>query len=107
MHHKPGTFLRDAERTVNLVGGHTVLCIDDHPNGTEPFIQRKGAVLKDRPDLYRELLETAFALPQSASLDEAWLFGLTAWASDIFRPAQVNDKVQARGRIGEVLDSVE
>src|SRR5437016_3045273 len=102
MHHKPCCFLSDAERTVNLIRGHAVLGVDDEPNCTEPFIQFDRTVLEDRPDLHAELLATAFALPESASLDEAWLFGLTAWASDAFRPAQVSDKAQASVRIGEV-----
>src|SRR5437879_13761265 len=107
MHHKPRGFLRDTERAVNLIRGDTVLRVDDHPDRTEPFIESNGTILKDRADLDAELFATALAFPQPASLDEARLFCLAAWASDAIRPAQISDKAQAAMRIGELFDGFE
>src|SRR5438105_8351089 len=63
---KPCALLSDLDSSVNLIRTDTILGIDDHPHGGEPFIKSYRAVFHDGSELDREHLFASFALPSSA-----------------------------------------
>lgn len=108
MQHEPRGFLGDAERPVNFVGADAVLAVGDHPNGDKPLIERERRVLKDSPDLYRELLARMLrlALPHAPSGNETNIFASASWALDAIGPAALDHELEAVVRVGEVNDGL-
>jgi hypothetical protein len=55
MEHEPSRFLSNLEVACNLVAAHSILTIRKHPRCGKPFIQTNRGILKDSPNLDREL----------------------------------------------------
>jgi hypothetical protein len=106
--HEPGGLLRDAEIAGDLVGADAVLAVHDEPQGGQPLFQGDRAVLENSPDLGRELLLAALALPQPPGREEGSLGRLAAGAGHgAIRPAQLDHESQAGVGIGEELDGIQ
>src|SRR5271157_6126978 len=55
MEHEPCRLLSNTKRPMQFVRTDSVLTVGQHPHGRKPLLQRKRRVLKDCPDLEREL----------------------------------------------------
>jgi hypothetical protein len=64
--HKPSCSLCNADSTAKLVATDSVFAICDCPNGYEPFIKSKRAILKDSPYL-RAKLPSAILAPHKVT----------------------------------------
>jgi hypothetical protein len=108
MEHEPCGLLCDSKRTVDFVGANTILAIRNEPNCDKPLVERKRRILKDSPDLARELplgmLRLAF--PQATSGDEANVFTSAGGTHDAIRPAALNHERKAVVGIGEMYDGL-
>jgi hypothetical protein len=103
--HEPSRLLSHTERPTDLVGTDSVLAVGNHPNGEQPLVERKRRILKDSPDLGRELSfgVDALALPLALILEEHDIFASAGGAgNDTVRPTDLNHKAQAVVGIGEV-----
>lgn len=108
--HEPSGLLSHTNGTVNLVGANAVLGAGDHPDSSEPLVQRDGAILENGSHLDRELPlgVLILALPQSAGSDVAHVVAATSRADDLaVRPPQLNHEVLTYVRIGEIPDGSE
>ncbi len=106
--HEPRRLLRDPDGAVDLVGGHAVLAVGDHPDRDEPLVQAERAVLEDRPDLGGELAAGVdrLALPHPAGLDEAHVRGAARRAAHTLGPAKADHRGQRHVGVREVADGV-
>jgi hypothetical protein len=77
--HEPCRALANAEVFAKLITGHTVFAVGNHPNGGHPFVEAQRGVLKNAPNLDRELLLAVVAKPDFAGLDERVLRSIAAW----------------------------
>lgn len=103
VHHKPSRLLRDAQRPTDLIGTNTVLRVHNQPNGNHPLVHAQRGILKDSPDLDRELLLASLAKPDAARRDERVLDRIAAWARHVaIRPAQGNRIVKGLLRVREI-----
>src|ERR1039457_4354975 len=68
MHHEPCSFLGHADAAGNLVAGHAILAVGQHPCSHHPLVEDDRAVLEDRSNLEAELPLAAVALPDPARL---------------------------------------
>ncbi len=102
--HVPSRLLGDAERPRHFIGADAVLAVGDHPNGDEPLIERQRAILKDRPDLRRELLAGVLflALPKAARRDVANVRAATGRARNAVRPAKLDHVLKGYVRVCKV-----
>src|SRR5205085_889622 len=107
--HEPSGFLRDAKVSCHLVRTDSVLAIGNHPNAREPFIQTKRAILKNRPDLGRELASRMFffALPHATRTDEPYAGASASRAMHSIRPTQANHKGMRYVGVSEMFDRFE
>jgi hypothetical protein len=93
--HEPGGLLGDVKRPAQLVARDTVLAIGDQPDSGKPLVEADRRILKDGPDLDRELLLAALALPNPSGANER-VFAMPASGAKDFasRPAQTEDEVK-------------
>lgn len=108
MEHEPCGLLSDSESASYFVGANAIFAVGDHPHCDKPLVERKRRILKDSPDLCRELPfgMLALALPYPASGKEANVFALAGGAFDTVGPAARNDELDAVIGIGEVNDGL-
>jgi hypothetical protein len=92
VHHEPCGFLSDSNCAGHFVGAYSVLAVGNHPDSCEPLVQRDRRILKDSPDLYRELPFSvdAFALPLALDFEESSVLAATGGAHDAARPSQLD-----------------
>jgi hypothetical protein len=64
MQHEPGGFLGHAKAASDLIRGHAILGIHNHPNSAEPLIQLDRTILKDGSDLHAVLFLAALTFPE-------------------------------------------
>jgi hypothetical protein len=100
--HEPRGLLGHTQSPSDFVGADAVLGIGEKPNSGKPLIQSKRRVLKDRPHLDRELLTADAALPDTPSLEEHRVFGVTVGAGDTLRPAKELKELERDIGISEV-----
>src|SRR5258708_21593937 len=95
MEHEPCGLLSDAECAGHFVGTDAVLAVGNHPHSDEPFVEWKRRILKDCPDLDRELLAgmLALAFPHVPSRDVADFFAPASGAFDTMRPATLHHEL--------------
>jgi hypothetical protein len=93
---------------VNLVAAYTVLAVCNHPDGSEPLVQRDRGFLEDRADLDGELLfwMVFLALPEAASRDEAHVFRLAGWADRAIGEYPQHKEIKAAVGVSEVGDGL-
>ena len=109
MEHEPCGLLSDAESAAHFIRANAVLAIRNHPNGDKPLVQTNRRILKDGPDLDRELpmMVDGLALPLVLILEEDHVFPATSGAGyNAIRPAQLDHEVEAVVRVGEVNHSL-
>jgi len=89
-----------------LMGAYAVLAVGDEPDGREPLIQPKRAVLEHGARLGRETLLGVLgpAFPYAAGADEPRVVQPARGACDAIRPAKLDDGSQGDFGIGEVAD---
>jgi hypothetical protein len=106
--HEPSGFLRDAERPMHLVAADPVFAVGDHPDCREPLPKVDWAILKDRPDLCRELpmRMLLFALPKTTSRYEPDIGTTTCRTTNAIGPAQFDHCAQRDIRVGEIPDGL-
>jgi len=105
--HEPCRFLGNAKRAMKLHAGDTVLAIAEHPESSHPLVEGERRVLKDRPNLERELFVTATAEPNPARFNEVILSRATAQTSYFaIWPAKFLGVFKATFRIGKVNDGL-
>lgn len=105
--HEPSGFLGDTQGAGQFARAYPVFGVHNHPEGREPFVQSKGAILENRTNLDGELLGALFALPNTAGAQKRCFGGLAARAFGFaIRPADRRYEVQGGVGIGEVLDGV-
>jgi hypothetical protein len=106
MEHEPSRLLGDPQRTVNLPRANTILGSSDNPDSGEPLFKADRGILKDRPNLGRELLfgVLRLALPAPLIRQKAYFRATASRASDTVRPAPRNHVVQAIVGVREVKD---
>src|SRR6266852_2171588 len=105
VHHEPSGLLSDAQGTGHFVGTDSVLRVNNHPNGNHPLVHAERGILKDSPDLNRELLLASFAEPDAAGRDERVLRRAATWARNFaIRPAQGHRIVKRLLRVREKTD---
>jgi hypothetical protein len=96
--HEPCGFLSDAKSAANFIGTHAVLAVRNHPNSDKPLVEWKRRILKDSPDLCRELpfgMDT-LALPLALILEEHDILTSAGGAHhDAIRPADFHHEVKA------------
>lgn len=102
--HEPRGFLGDAQTPRHFVGADAVLGIGQHPDRGKPLVQPERRVLKDCPELNRELLAAGAAFPDPASLEEHRVGRVTVGAHDARRPAQELKELERDVRVSEITD---
>ena len=106
VHHEPCGFLSDPDRAGHFVRTDSILTVGDHPNGSQPLVEANRRILKDSPDLSRELplgMDT-LALPLSLIGEETGILATASRAHDAVRPAQADHIGQRVSGIREVFD---
>jgi hypothetical protein len=84
----------------NLVAGHAVLAVAEHPQSNEPFIQRERRILEETVYLDAELLAARIALPTLLS-GKPVVFTVTLFNSALranglaVRPAERGNRINA------------
>src|SRR4051812_20413575 len=104
--HEPCGLLSHTDVPVNLVRGHAVLAIGQHPNCHVPLAEADRRILKDRADADGELLLAALAAPHLARSNEARLRCVAQRAADAIRPAARSGVLKGRIRISEIDDGL-
>ena len=103
--HEPRRLLSDTQGTAQFVRRNAVLRVHDEPHGKQPFVEPKGRVLEDCPDLDRELTLAALALPNLARGDERDLQGTTTGAHRLTHvPAEVLHELEGTVSVSEIRD---
>jgi hypothetical protein len=105
--HEPRGLLRDAQRTVKLIGADPVLGAGEQPDRRQPLVEPNRAVLEDGADLDRELLPWVLdlAAPNPTGSDEVDLLAAAGWASHLaIRPPLLNQIGEANVGVREVPD---
>lgn len=89
LEHEPGGFLRNAERTGNLVAANAVLGVCDDPDARQPLVQTERGILKEGARLEGELpfRMACLALPPVAALVEVDARVAALRAADAIGPA--------------------
>ncbi len=102
--HEPCGLLSDAKSAGHFVGTDAVFAVGNHPHCDEPLVERQSRILKDSPDLHRELFASVLALafPHAASGDKANFFALTSRAGNAIGPAPRNHELEAVIGVSEV-----
>ena len=98
--HEPCRLLGNAQGSAKFVRTDTVLAVDQHPHCRHPLIESKRGILKDRPDLDRELFLAALAEPNQARLDERVLIVTAARAADTLPSGQRRLTAYTKARSG-------
>ena len=100
--HEPRGLLSDAKVSCNLVGTDSVLAVNQHPHCDKPLVQSDWRILKDSPDLDRELVfcMASLALPPVLVGEEHHVLAPTSGTLDAIRPAQLNHVSEAVPRLG-------
>ena len=109
MKHEPSGFLSDAKSAAHFVRTDSILAVGNHPNSDEPLVKRECRIFKDSPDLDRELPfgMDALALPLALIYEEYGVLALAGRADhNAIRPAQLDHKLEAVVRVGEVDDGL-
>jgi len=106
MEHEPTGLLSDVERPRQFVGADAVLAVRQHPQRGEPLVEPNGAILKDRPELDRELPSAIAALPDAAGFEEAGIRRFAGGATDALRPTQRREEGQRDIGVREVADGL-
>ena len=108
MEHEPCGLLSDAESAGHFVGTDAVFAVGNHPHCDEPLVERQRGILKDSPDLHRELFASvqALAFPHAASGDEAHVSAATGGAFNAIGPAPRNHELEAVVGVSEVYDGL-
>jgi len=106
--HEPCGLLGDAESACDFVRANPILAVRNHPDSSEPLVERKRGILKDSPDLDGELPlgMFGFALPHATSRNESHVFASASRALDTIGPAALNEEVEAIVGISEVNDGL-
>ena len=103
--HEPRGPLHDAQVTGDLVGTDAVLAIGNKEHRAEPLVQTEGRILKDSPDLDRELLFAVQALPHEPGAEERGALGLAPRAyRNAIIPAKASEELNAGKLVGEIFD---
>lgn len=104
MEHEPRSLLSYAYGAMNLPRTNPVLTVCDHPHSSQPLVETKRRIFKDRPALDGELpTVVAFVtLPAVVLWLKDYVLGSTTRADDAFTPTASYDVLAAVGRIGEV-----
>src|SRR2546425_9680982 len=95
MQNKPCGFLSDTKIACNLIAAHSILAVDEHPQGREPFIQGDGGIFKNSSELHRELPPALFALPTLLCLEVVVIRLFASWTHGTIRPAKLGNGVNA------------
>jgi|ERR1700687_1132377 len=107
--HEPRRLLGDAKSAANFIRTDSVLAIRNHPNSDKPLVERERRILKDSPDLGRELplgMDT-LALPLALILEEYNVITSAGGADhDAIRPADFHHKVEAVVGVRKVDDGL-
>src|SRR5580704_1535712 len=104
---EPCRLLSNADSFGNLVGRNTVLAVNQHPQGSEPFVQRDGRVLEDRSHFDGELATALLALPSLLGCEVVMVLAdaLRAGGNPI-RPSKVGYCVDTDVFVREMPDSL-
>lgn len=102
--YKPGRPLRDVQPASDFVGRNAVAVAGNEPNRREPLGERDRRILKDRPDLGRELPLAIVAVPAHLLFEEGHAGRSAAHpgASHAVRKANLDEEVVRDLRIGKL-----
>src|SRR4051812_30978114 len=91
---------------MKLVTTHSILATGQQPHGGKPLCETDGGILKNRPNLYRELLPVMLpsALPDTPIRQKDNILMAAGRTNHTVWPAQGNHKVEAGIFIGEIPD---
>jgi hypothetical protein len=87
MQNKPCGLLSDSERSAYFVATDSIAAVYEHPKRGKPLVQRDRGILKDGPELHRELFVAVFTLPAALRLEVIMLFVAARGALGAIRPA--------------------
>ncbi len=107
MEHEPCGLLSDAKSATRFVGTDPVLAVGNHPNSNQPLVERKRRILKDSPDLDRELPfgVDALALPLALILEEHNIIATASRTDNLaVMPAKPNHELEAVVGVCEMDD---
>src|ERR1019366_8339061 len=106
MQHEPCRLLSDSQILGDFATADSVLAVRDQPHRTQPLVQRERRILKDRSELYRELLVALFALPPALPFQVVVLFVTASGAGRAVRPTHLSDRINADLLIAEISDNL-
>jgi hypothetical protein len=107
--HEPSRLLGDAKSAGHFIGTDSILAVRNHPNSDEPLVEGERRILKDSPDLDRELPfgVDALALPLALILEEHGILAATGRADhNAIGPAEFDHESKAVIRVCEVNDGL-
>ena len=109
LEHEPSGLLSNIKGASNFIGANAVLGIGDKPDGGKPFVQPNRTVLKDSPNLDRELALGMFSLasPDAALAIVVEFSASASRTSHAVGPAELHHEVVAAVNVGKVLDGFE
>jgi len=102
--HKPCGLLSYLKSLADLIAGHSILTVAEHPHSSEPLVQSYWRVFKDRTDLDRELLPALKTSPSKASLDKGQSFGFATRTFGTVRPFDFGNRFKANHWVRKVLN---
>src|SRR3970282_2019916 len=100
--HEPCGLLSDTEVFCDFVGTDSILTINQHPHCDKPLVEADWRILKDSPNLDRELVfcMAGLALPSVLISEKYHVFAPASGALDAIGPAQPNHVGEAVARFG-------
>jgi hypothetical protein len=104
--HEPCRLLSDSQILGDFTTADPVFAVRNQPHRAEPLVQRERRILKDRPELYRELPVALFALPPALRFQVVVLFVTTSGADRAIRPTHLSDRINADLLIAEISDNL-
>ena len=109
MQHEPSGLLSDLHSSGDLVGANPVPTVDNHPDSSEPFIERDGRILEYALGLDAKLLVAirVEAFPYTARLEERTAVALAMRTHNPVRPAHLRHELDAGIHVCEVPDRSE
>jgi len=103
--HKPCGTLSHLNRTGEFITTDPVLAIGQQPHRSKPFTQWDGRILKDRPNLHRELFLTAKAFPHKPCGQKRQAFRGALRTLRTLWPFGMAHSFKANLRVREILNS--
>jgi len=102
--HSPGCLVGHSQLTLKLFGRDTASGGGHKEHGIEPGAERSGAMVKKSIRCRAYLVSAKLTLIGFASFNAIMLcYFATLWAQDTFRPASLNQKIEANLIVRELL----